>query len=125
MAVIEGVVITSVTVTIIFFFFFRKLFQNSRLYIKGILNGRPATLCLVNSGIESVFMKFLFYFIILFLFDWTWNFVMIIPLVLGSWFLDTEPLNFRRWVERHYDFLLIPNFAYYTLPKEPFDEKIS
>ena len=41
-------------------FFFRKLFQSTRLYIKGILNGRPSTLCLVNSGNESVFMKFFF-----------------------------------------------------------------
>ena len=40
-------------------FFLRKLFQSTRLYIKVILNGRPATLCLVNSGDVSVFMKFL------------------------------------------------------------------
>ena len=32
-----------------FFFFFRKLFQSTRIYIKGILNGRPATQCLVWS----------------------------------------------------------------------------
>ena len=31
-------------------FFIRKLFQSIGLYIKGILNGWPATLCLVNSG---------------------------------------------------------------------------
>ena len=39
--------------------FLRKLFQSTRLYIKGILSGQPATLCLVNSGNVSVFIKFL------------------------------------------------------------------
>ena len=33
----------------IYIYFFRKLFQSTRIYIKGILNGRPATLCLVWS----------------------------------------------------------------------------
>ena len=34
--------------------FFRKLFQSTRLYIKGILSGWPATMCLVNGGNESI-----------------------------------------------------------------------
>ena len=38
-------------------FFFRKLFQSIRLYIKVILDGWPATLCLVNSGNVSVLMR--------------------------------------------------------------------
>ena len=33
---------------IVIFFYIRKLFQSTRLYIKGILDGWPATLCLVN-----------------------------------------------------------------------------
>ena len=40
-------------------FFLRNLFQSTRSYIKGILNYRPAILCLVNSWNVSVFMKFL------------------------------------------------------------------
>ena len=36
------------------FFFFRKLLQSTRLYVKGILSGRPATLWLVNGGNESI-----------------------------------------------------------------------
>ena len=42
-----------------YYFFIRKLFQSTRLYIEGILGGRPATLCLVESGNVSFFMKFL------------------------------------------------------------------
>ena len=41
------------------YFFIRKLFQSTRLYIKGILDGRPATLCMVKSGSVSIFMNFL------------------------------------------------------------------
>ena len=42
-----------------YFFFVWKLFQSTRLYIKGILNGPLATLCLVNSGDVSVFMEYM------------------------------------------------------------------
>ena len=59
---------------IMFFFVFvfvRKLFQSTGLYIKGILNGRPVTVCLVNSGNVSVFMKLFYYF---FCFPWFVNF---------------------------------------------------
>ena len=41
-----------------FFCFIRNIFQSSRLYIKGILGGRPASLCLVDSGNVSFFVKF-------------------------------------------------------------------
>ena len=50
-------------------------------------------MCLVNSGNGSVFMKFLF-FICLFLFDWTWNFVTIIPLVLGYGASEFQALGY-------------------------------
>ena len=46
-----------VTYFILFFFFTRKLFQSTSLYIKGILGGRPATLCLVKSGNVTVFIE--------------------------------------------------------------------
>ena len=41
------------------YFFIRKLFQSTRSYIEGILNGRPALCAFVSSGDVSVFKKFL------------------------------------------------------------------
>ena len=39
-------------------FFIRNLFQSTRLYIKGILGGRPATLCLIFICLHSCLYLF-------------------------------------------------------------------
>ena len=49
--------LTSNYYSVLYLFFIRKLFQSIRLYIKGILDGRPAALCLVNSRNVSVLMN--------------------------------------------------------------------
>ena len=42
-----------------YIYFLKKLFQSTRLYIKRMMGGRQASLCLVKSGNVLVFMKFL------------------------------------------------------------------